>query len=283
MATPLGLRVMEDFLRQFAGQEVLYVPNPGNAGDSLIAAGTYQAFRRAGVRVRCIDHLTAVTDRVVFLGGGGNLVPAYGEMRRAVEHVQRDAARIIILPHTIRANEDLLRGLPRNATVFCRDPLSYAHAVEHTSAEVHLDHDMAFHLRPDEFFDRCRRYSDTPALFNKQAEAIDQHLRANGGTAHFLRTDGERAANAPPAQAALDLSLMFEFGVWPDNAEKSVWCAFTAIQRAERVVTDRLHVGIGAGLLGKECDLFDNNYGKNHGIYFHSIRRFCPSVRFARH
>jgi hypothetical protein len=33
---------------------VLFYPNPGNAGDSMIAAGTYQAFLRADMKVRVI-------------------------------------------------------------------------------------------------------------------------------------------------------------------------------------------------------------------------------------
>lgn len=282
MSTPFGLRIMEEFLRQFAGEEVLYWPNPGNAGDSLIAAGTYQAFRRTGVRGRTIDDSADVSGKTVLLGGGGNLVPAYAEMRRAVERFQGSAGRLVILPHTIRGNEDLLRGLPRTATVFCRDPLSYAHVVENTEAAVHLDHDMAFHLRVDEFDEWCKRYPDAPHLFAKRKEAVEGAVRAGNGEAKFMRLDGERSPHLPAMGDSLDLSLTFEFGVWPDNAEKSVYCVFQAIRSAARVVTDRLHIGVASGLLGTGCDLFDNSYGKNRGIFFHSIGKFCPSVQFCR-
>ncbi|MFC7477488.1 polysaccharide pyruvyl transferase family protein [Dankookia sp. GCM10030260] len=280
MATTFGLSIMGDFLRQFAGEEVLYFPNPGNAGDSLIAAGTYQAFRRSGVRPRVIDDAANVTGKVVFLGGGGNLVPAYGEMRRAVERCHAVAARLIILPHTIRGNEDLLRALPKTAVVFCRDPLSYAHVIENTDAEVYLDHDMAFHLSVDAFQEQCRRYPDAPHLFEKRREEVERTVRAGNGIAKFMRLDGERASHLPELEDNLDLSQVFEFGVWPDNAEKSVYCVFEAIRMASRVVTDRLHISVASGLLGKPCDLFDNNYGKNRGIFYHSTKRFCPSVRF---
>jgi exopolysaccharide biosynthesis predicted pyruvyltransferase EpsI len=46
------------------------------------------------------------------------------------------------------------------------------------------------------------------------------------------------------------------------------------------VATDRLHVGIGAALLGKTCRLHDNSYGKNRAVYDHSIRNHFPAVVF---
>lgn len=280
MATHVGLKTMEDFLRQFVGKEVLYWPNGGNAGDSLIAAGTYQLFRRLGLQPTFINDKADVAGKTVILAGGGNLVPLYVEMRRVIERFQKSAARIVILPHTIRGNEDLLRGLPRTATVFCREPASYMHVLENTDAEVYLDHDMAFHLRVDEFDEWCRRYPDAPHLFEKRLPEIDAVIRAGKGEARFLRRDGERSPHMPLTADTLDLATAFEFGTWPDNAEKSLYCVFAAIRRTSRVVTDRLHMGIACGLLGHECDLFDNNYGKNRGIYLHSMKRFCPSIRF---
>lgn len=280
MATPFGLRIMEEFLRQFVGEDVLYWPNGGNAGDSLIAAGTYQAFRRTGLRPTFVNDSADVAGKTVILAGGGNLVPLYVEMRRVIEKFQHSAARLIILPHTIRGNEDLLRGLPKSAVVFCREPASYTHVLENTPATVYLDHDMAFHLDVAEFDDWCKRYPDAPGLYAKRREEVERVVSAGGGEARFLRQDGERSAKMPPLDGTLDLATAFEFGTWPDNAEKSLYCVFQAIRSAPRVVTDRLHMGVATGLLGKECDLFDNNYGKNRGIFFHSISRFAPTVRF---
>jgi exopolysaccharide biosynthesis predicted pyruvyltransferase EpsI len=281
MSTPFGLANMEYFLRQFAGREIFYWPNVGNAGDSLIAAGTYQAFRRANVKPAILENNTDVVGKIVIFGGGGNLVPLYAEMRAAIERYQKDAQRIIVLPHTIRGNETLLRDLPKSAVVFCRDPVSYAYVVENTEASVYLDHDMAFHLNVEEFDLWCRRYPDAPALFAKRRDEVHNIINARNGEAHFLRRDGERAPTMKELDNTLDLSTTFEFGTWPDNAEKSVYCVFAALRSAARIVTDRLHVGVASGLLGIDCALFDNNYGKNRGIYYHSIRQFCPSVCFS--
>ncbi|HLS18294.1 MAG TPA: hypothetical protein VK090_00665, partial [Paracoccaceae bacterium] len=35
--------------------KVFYVSNPGNAGDSLIAAATFQVLRQAGIRWKLLD------------------------------------------------------------------------------------------------------------------------------------------------------------------------------------------------------------------------------------
>jgi exopolysaccharide biosynthesis predicted pyruvyltransferase EpsI len=38
--------------------------------------------------------------------------------------------------------------------------------------------------------------------------------------------------------------------------------------------TNRLHVGIMAALMGKEVNLYDNNYGKNRDVFQYSLHTF---------
>jgi exopolysaccharide biosynthesis predicted pyruvyltransferase EpsI len=281
MALHNDLKPMDAFLRQFAGTEVLFLPNVGNAGDSLIAAGTYQAFRRAGVSPTIIlNNSDDVGGKTVFLGGGGNLVPLYIEMRCAIEQfLENGAARLIILPHTIRGNEDILRRLPKNTIIFCRDPISYSHVSENSDASLYLDHDMAFHLDVDEFAEWCKRYPDAPGLFERHRAEIERVVQACSGEGRFLRRDGEKSKMLTFANT-IDLSASFQFGTRPDNAEKASYCLFKGIECASHVVTDRLHLAIACGLLHRNCGLFDNFYGKNRGVYFHSIKRILSTVTF---
>jgi exopolysaccharide biosynthesis predicted pyruvyltransferase EpsI len=278
MNTSYHLHLMRRFLETFRGEEILYFPNPGNAGDSLIAAGTYQALRRAGIRFSILQPGQNVTGRTVFLGGGGNLVPLYRECRDVLEAVLPSAGRIVVLPHTIRGNEDLLAHIDHRATVFCRDPQSYWHVLQHCRADVRLDHDMAFHLNVDDFFTQCIEYREMPAVFAKRVESVPALRARQRGSLAFMREDGEKRENRPGIESVLDLSTAFEFGVVPDTAEKSVWCMFQAIKRSTECTTDRLHVAISCALLDHPCRLFDNNYGKNSGIYLHSMRRFSSAV-----
>ena len=43
---------MREFLSEFRGKPVFYHPTQGNAGDSVIHIGIYQAFRRAGLPMK---------------------------------------------------------------------------------------------------------------------------------------------------------------------------------------------------------------------------------------
>jgi exopolysaccharide biosynthesis predicted pyruvyltransferase EpsI len=52
-----------------------------------------------------------------------------------------------------------------------------------------------------------------------------------------------------------------------------------AINEVDVVVTDRLHVGVGAALLGKHLVWLDNSYGKVHGVYQNSMAHI-PHIHF---
>lgn len=263
---------MEAFLRPFAGEEVLFYPNPGNAGDSLIAMGEYEAFRRAGVKVRIIDIGSDVTGRSVFVGGGGNLVPLYRSVHDALSNYLGKARRIVILPHTIRGHEPLLARMDETCTVFCRDPESLAHVSAHAPrAQALPGHDMALHVDAEALLADPKlkaralpRFAERFVLADVAAEQLPLLP-----VVHFLRTDDEAAG--PDGGTDADISALFDFGVGPDNAPVAAWCLLHAVQSARRIRTDRLHVGIAAALLGKPCELLDNSYGKNRAVHAHSL------------
>ena len=83
---------------------------------------------------------------VVIFAGGGNFVPLYDYIRKGILKHNQTAEELIVLPHTIRGNEDLLWGLDKKVTLFCREVASYEHCLRHAKqANVVLAHDMAFH------------------------------------------------------------------------------------------------------------------------------------------
>lgn len=266
---------IEDFLTELKGKQVCYYPNPGNAGDSLIATATYQAFHRNNIVYEVIDGNKDVSGQIVFLGGGGNLIPTYSNISQVIGKFSNTASKLIILPHTIRENVDLLLKLPKSTVVFCRDPESYNHVIDHAECSIELVHDIALSLDLDQFYHDCSRYGDVRSLFSSISSKNSINFHENSYT--FYRLDTESKFNLKTNANNVDLSKLFEFGVYPDNAQKSSWCLLEAIRLANCVHTDRLHVGISAAILGQSCNLLDNNYGKNKGIYNHSIRRFCAS------
>ena len=271
------------FLQTLRGEEILYYPTPGNGGDCVIQVGVYQALARAGVTFKPINLQADVTGRTVMLGGGANLTPLYRELREALETQFLDrCGRLIILPHTIRGNEDLLARMDSRATIFCRDPESYVHVQRHAATrEVHLDHDMAVHIDVEQFYRDTARYTDAPGLFTSLVTRAGGEFDPDDRDTvrPFFRTDGEKAAHMTVPDGNLDISKIFELGTWPENSHKAVWCFFEAIRRSRHVLTDRLHVGIAASLLEKPCTFYDNSYGKNRTVYLHSIRKYAqPDV-----
>lgn len=64
-------------LRSFAEERVVFVANPGNAGDALINLGMYALFRRLGVTWEAGTISGSCPDRVVIFSGGGVLIDLY--------------------------------------------------------------------------------------------------------------------------------------------------------------------------------------------------------------
>lgn len=266
---------LEAFLNQFAGETVLFVPNEGNVGDCLIFASTLDALSKASINVEVADNGADFRNRTVFLGGGGNLVGLYRGMRETIEACRAQAARIILLPHTIRGNVDLIRSFDDRVTIWCRDVRSFEHvATLNPSLDCRLGHDMAFHCDIARLLNdrKCNEFG--PRLLNTGLErhrtSLDKLSRAP--VVRFMRTD--REALSSRINTDLDVSRAFGSVTDVETSKLAAWCFLKTISIAKRVTTDRLHVAIACALLQKECELVDNSYNKNREIYAHSLHRF---------
>ena len=275
-------RDVEDFLHQFRGRRIFYWPNPGNGGDSLIAAATYEAFDRTDIEIDLAGFDANVDGKVVVLAGGGNLVPYYDDMRKALNYCLRGAARIVVLPHTVRGHEELLARLDERCTLFVRDRESLDHVKSANPAvDVRLAHDMAFHLDAHSFLAREELIREgEPILVEKLGQCgLSMEQLSHWASVDMMRLDSESAQADP--ESDVDISDLFMMGVNPDEAPVAAWCFLRAISLANHVNTDRLHVGIGAALLGVPCTLRNNSYGKNSAVYEHSLKAL-PGIRLAK-
>lgn len=263
---------MENFLAELRGQQVLYLPNPGNGGDSLIATATYQAFDRAGIEIELAHLDTPVEGRTVILAGGGNLVPISEDVQQALERFAPRASRLILLPHTIRGHDGLLAQLDARCTLFVRDQSSLDHVRQaNPSLDVRLAHDMAFHLDVRKLLADPALRCLGPAIVSAGLEAagLSEEMLKSWPSVEYLRTDAESTARFPMTD--LDISVLCMMGVNPDEAPLAAWCFLHLIALAAHVHTDRLHVGIGAALMGVPCTLRDNDYGKNSSVFAQSL------------
>lgn len=286
------------------GEEVLFVANPGNAGDALIASATYQLFERWRIRYRVVissDHRISDSDvlnKTVVLAGGGNLVPEYRDAARFIERFAGTARRFVLLPASIREATPLLESISTRATIFCRERYSFEQLqAELPRADVRLADDLAFQLDCDALMTSTR-----PSLFagvlgmegawtlpSPDYHAWERQLimraikrefiksirrmghRSNNRVLNSFRTDSEAATLIVP-ERNLDCSRSFDFGVEsPFLARYSAHRLLEFLSRFDLIRTDRLHVCIAGLLLAKRVEFFANSYYKNRAVYEHSI------------
>ena len=114
------------FLKNYIGKEIIYIPNPGNAGDSLIAFGTLNVFDEVGLNYTIGDFKATYTDKLLFYAGGGNLVGLYSQCRSFFENNMSNNT-IILLPHTIKDEDALIKSFNDSIIIICRELVSYAY------------------------------------------------------------------------------------------------------------------------------------------------------------
>ncbi|CAN5596151.1 hypothetical protein BH10ACT2_BH10ACT2_00470 [soil metagenome] len=272
---------MHRFLSRLADQPVCYFKTPGNAGDALIHAGTMAAFDRALVRWDAVQPGDDLTGRTLLIGGGGNLTPTYDHVEVALRaFLETDPGRIIILPCGPRGHTSVLSQLRRRDLVICRDRVGYRHVRSIGTARVRLDHDMAFHLDAENFLNDQRIAAVSGQFLIERLAARGWTLQQFSGrpTMTFTRTGSERAESSPLTD--IDISHELIFGDVSDVSPIAAWGLLECIRSSRRIVTDRLHVGIGAGLLGVPTELLANSYDKNRSVFDYSLHKL-NSVHFS--
>ncbi|WP_147550312.1 MULTISPECIES: hypothetical protein [unclassified Akkermansia] len=107
-------------------------------------------------------------------------------------------------------------------------------------------------------------------------------LEGGGKLAVCLRRDPESTGRAEalaslPLNTDISLYFMRVIDDIPHAFAYTRWL-LKALDQADVILTDRLHVGISGALLGKEVFLMDNVYGKISGIYELSLRERFPRL-----
>lgn len=285
------------------GEKCYYYPNPGNGGDSLIAVATYQMFDAQEIEYETIDIRREFNaeGKVVVYSGGGNLVRRGLHARDFILRHHQKAKRLIVLPHTIDDHQDLIRNLADNVVVIAREKRTYEFLQNNArGAEIFISEDMALGLDVDlllgaqpksVFRSLARRLvnggvqekgSQRPARIAKRlyARALELRCTVSPRTSTSLdafRKDVEGRDFKKPA-GNIDLSYVYSYGTHSREAVyTSAYDFLRFIDRYTTVNTDRLHVCIGAALLGKYVNFYANDYYKCEEIYEYSLRRF-PNV-----
>ena len=274
---------------QFHGVHVLFAPNPGNAGDSIIACAEYQMLDRLGINYSVIplDISPSETQgQVIFYGGGGNLVAPYPNARNFISKHHEHAKRLVVLPHTIAGYSELISALGSNVDIVCREQTSHDYVSQFvTGANVHLMDDVALSLDVSSLLSPAK-ISESAWIIrtlraSKRAIRILHHGFKNSSqrkTLNAFRGDVEGTGRAV-AFANFDVSQMLaadSMSALDSTIAARSFIGF--INKFDIVRTDRLHVCIVSLLLKKEVHFFDNSYGKNRAVYEFSMINRHPNV-----
>ena len=242
-----------------------YIPNPGNLGDCLIGAATFQFFKRHHL-------LSSITnenncENIVYGGGGAWVGALYPEACLPALSLFEKAKKIVILPSSVFDCSMLTDVLDSRFIVFCRERKTYQYLKWlNTEAKIYIDSDMA--LRMDEsIFDVTFLSND---FYLKRALAVRDKIKDIGNIACFFREDVEKCNNV---QTDYDLSAAFSPNMNVDECKFATALMLSVVDQFDVIATDRLHVGIAAILMGKEVYLFDNSYGKISSVYEHSFSK----------
>ncbi len=297
--------LIEDYLSSIKGLDLVYVPNPGNGGDSIIASGTYLAFDKVGLEYTLFkEGLTDVKNSILIYGGGGNLVRPTTFSARFIGRYHRQPKRFVLLPHTIKEVDALLGDMGSNVDLICREPRSYEYAkTKAPKANVFLARDMAFALDARAFLKTheaklpyhipgyiLKRYLQkqlTPSwtefgrMLTYERRYSEAQSKIINGELQAFRLDGESAQNGKMPPHNIDLSDTFTFGATTrEAADLTTYLLLSILNQCKTVHTDRLHIAIAAALLGINVDLHANNYFKIREIYLYSLAGKYPNVNW---
>jgi exopolysaccharide biosynthesis predicted pyruvyltransferase EpsI len=281
---------MRAYLRRLGDEGVIYFrPNPGNAGDAMIAYATFQLFDELGLDYRLVeDGDFDPTGKIVVYGGGGNLIDGQVVARLFLETCHASAKKLVLLPHTVQGHADLLGAMGGNVDLFAREEVSYDHMVRvATSANVMIADDMVFGLNLESL---KKDHPERPLCcvsikwcLRRCFFWLREFLRRTWLGVLVIdcfRADIEKTEIKRPYWNA-DLSKLFKCGGHePALAATASWMIFEQMGHYEEVRTNRLHLAIAGALLGMRVKFYANNYYKCRAVYDYSMKNRFPNVEW---
>ena len=272
----------DTMLQLLKEETVHYMPNPGNGGDALIASGAFSFFKSNNINFKILakdTEINSLKGKCVAYAGGGNFIDEYPAAAEFFAKSHKIASKLIILPHTVKGHQALLKSFGDNVYIFCREKVSYEYVSETIqNANVFLSEDLAFELNHTELMKQSGNYPSK--LFIKYATRSVLNLQ-NPLSLNAFRYDVEKTkievpkGNIDVSQAINYISSMNDI----ELVDQTTADIFKFINHFKQVNTNRLHIAIASALLGKSVNFYPNSYYKNKAIYEQSLREF-KNVKF---
>lgn len=267
---------LESYLAQYKNETVYFHPNPGNAGDSLINVGCFDLFNKLGLEYKTFwwkDDFDP-SGKTIILGGGGGFVPEWTFTRDFVEKYHASSKKLILLPQTIVGNEEILSQLGSNVDLFVRELISYEHVKQHVSGgNLYLSDDAAFHTNIENALEqRVNKYKLKARVKDFLVDCDAKKKTGAKGVLNAFRTDAEKSSIQLP-ENNFDVSLPYALGTRNEYmCRRTVNRFLNFLNQFDEVRTNRLHVAVGAMLLGKQVKFHANGYYKCKAVYEFSIK-----------
>ena len=257
--------------------EFLYIPNPGNLGDILIAASTISFFKEHHLNFKIYSKSEIKKEKNIVFGGGGGWAWLNGKPNGLERFFDlfKNAKKVVILPSSFCQCDKFIDILDERFVLFCREQNSFHYLKsKNLKSKIILDHDMAFRMNKN-IFNEKTFISD----YDRQIlEEINEKLKRINQMPYFLRQDDESIFHE---QTDLDLSRCM--GLSEHSSEKHIlsWgkLMLCILDTFDTLITDRLHIGVAALLMNKNIFWLDNSYKKISGIYNQTLKDH-PHINF---
>ena len=245
---------------------LVYKANPGNAGDGVIAAATYDFMESNSLKYEQFRFGEAYsnTKDVLIFGGGGNLIEGlYSEGRDFLSDNIKNFAKVIIMPSTIKGYEDFFTINKESLIVCAREEITFNSLLGlgyEKDTNLILAHDMAFYLDKSKYINSIIPFKGEVKCFRTDNESLDKQWKDNNH----------------------DISLTWNGDYWDNQylARSSTECLISFLQQYSVISTDRLHIAILGSLLDKEVNFYPNSYYKNQAVYNNSLINLYPKTYF---
>ena len=259
----------------------IYRENGGNAGDFVIAASEFDYFDNNGFDYELVtsknkSKLTSQKFNLVYGGGGGWVSYYHDYYQKPLNDFFRNKnlEKCVILPSTFYKCDDVIDSFDERFIVFCRDRKSYEYCISRNKVALFYMHDdMALSMDVQKILNRPYANSSYDRV-KKTISSVSNILDCGHiDELSMIRTDVERTISVKNNN--IDLSNVF--GAYGEDVSKTecmdaAAVFVNAINKADKITTNRLHVMIVAHLLGKNIVAYDNSYGKLSAVYDMSLK-----------
>lgn len=243
---------------------IVFKENLGNRGDDLIKLGRQKLFKENNLNISVISNRNKPRNSIIIYEGGGAFHPDYPWAMNFIDKVSDPKLnnQIIVLPHSVvgdvvinrlsKVRKDCLTIIAREIPTYNR-----ISCLENIRSEI--DHDTALYLTRDDLIDYIgAQYvgnysSNNPVLIALRTDKESVFDRDN--------KENKKLRNMDLSESCKDLAEFLHI-----------------INSHETIITDRLHVGVAAAILGKKTLVADNNYGKISSIYDFSLKYRFPNM-----